>query len=214
MTTYNDDQLEDEIESQEEQVEEEAAGGNNRNFFLALGILGGLFLVVTIVLVLLWLNNRQPDGAEVASISATNVAIQTANAQTAVAATLAGALRLTELVPPPATVTPIPPTVTATPLLAQAGTKTGTPEESGAISLTVTATEQAGSGTQSVSSVLTQSSQQTATRQSAINLTGTATTLPQSGFADEVGLPGLFGMALGLVLVIILVRRLRFSTSH
>jgi len=42
----------------------------------------------------------------------------------------------------------------------------------------------------------------------------TATALPQTGFADEVGLPGLLGLALGLVVVVFAARRLRFSISH
>ena len=142
------------------------------------------------------------------------MAIQTANAQTAAAATLTSAFHLTPSITPSATVTPIPPTVTSTPLLAQAGAATATPNEAEAAALTLTATFQSDAATRSAQSVLTQAAQQTMTRQSAINLTGTATALPQSGFADEVGLPGLFGMALGLVLVIILVRRLRLSANH
>jgi len=37
----------------------------------------------------------------------------------------------------------------------------------------------------------------------------TSTALPNTGFADEVGLPGLFGLTLALVVIIILARRLR-----
>lgn len=44
-------------------------------------------------------------------------------------------------------------------------------------------------------------------------LTTTPSALPTSGFADDVGLPGLFMMALLLVGVIFLARRLR-SASH
>jgi hypothetical protein len=39
-----------------------------------------------------------------------------------------------------------------------------------------------------------------------------ATVLPESGFADEVGLPGMVGLAAVLIAVIFLARKLR--TSH
>jgi hypothetical protein len=37
----------------------------------------------------------------------------------------------------------------------------------------------------------------------------TSTALPNTGFADDVGIPGMFAMTLALVVVIFLVRRLR-----
>jgi hypothetical protein len=39
----------------------------------------------------------------------------------------------------------------------------------------------------------------------------TSTALPTSGFADEVGAPGLLALAVVLVVVIFLVRRLRMA---
>lgn len=42
---------------------------------------------------------------------------------------------------------------------------------------------------------------------------GTAGILPKTGFADEVGLPGLVSLSLVLIVVIFLVRRLRISTQ-
>jgi cytoskeletal protein RodZ len=42
---------------------------------------------------------------------------------------------------------------------------------------------------------------------------GTAGILPNTGFADEVGLPGLVSLSLVLVVVIFLVRRLRMSNQ-
>jgi hypothetical protein len=211
MTTYDDDDVDEGYQNEDQPLEEEevesAEAGNNRNFYLALGILGGLFLVVTIVLVLLWLNNQQPSNGETASINATNVAIKTANAQTAIAATEASALRLTP------SATPVPPTATATPLLAQA-TNTPASDTSGGGAAAGAVTPTANQETQSAVVVLTESAQKTQTQQVMLNMTATSASLPQSGFADEVGLPGLFGMALGLVLVIILVRRLRLSSNH
>ena len=43
--------------------------------------------------------------------------------------------------------------------------------------------------------------------------TPTATALPATGFADEVGLPGLVILALLLVVVVIVSRRLRMSAT-
>lgn len=42
---------------------------------------------------------------------------------------------------------------------------------------------------------------------------GTAGILPNTGFADEVGLPGLISLSLVLIVVIFLVRRLRMSNQ-
>jgi len=41
----------------------------------------------------------------------------------------------------------------------------------------------------------------------------TTTALPTTGFADEVGLPGLVVMALAFVIVILLARRLRTAPA-
>jgi len=41
----------------------------------------------------------------------------------------------------------------------------------------------------------------------------TSTALPNTGFADDVGLPGMFGLALAFVLVIFLVRRIRIQST-
>lgn len=216
MTNYDDDELDDELLNNNEpaHVEEkrQARPSGSRNFLIALGILGGLFILVTIVLLLLYFN--RPKGGQAADISATNVAIQTANAKTIVAATLAADARAQQqpTSTPVPTNTPIPAKPTLTSVLAQptATNKAETPEAGGLASPTANAQTQ----TQSAPAVLTQSVQQTQTRQAAMNLTATATALPNTGFADEVGLPGLFGIALGLILIIILVRRMRLSTSH
>jgi LPXTG-motif cell wall-anchored protein len=40
----------------------------------------------------------------------------------------------------------------------------------------------------------------------------TSTALPQTGFAEDVGLPGLLGVAVVLVVVIFLTRRLRTAS--
>jgi hypothetical protein len=218
MSNYEDDELDDELNNEEQAPEEEvreARPAGNRNFLLALGILGGLFVLVTIVLVLLYLS--RPRTGATSDISATNAVIQTANAQTAVAATLTSAARAVILpsdtpVPPLPTETAIVAKATATSVLAQptvTNTVAATEAGKGLASPTANAQTQ----TQSVPQVLTQSVRSTQTSQAALNLTATATALPKTGFAEDIGLPGLFAVALGLILVIVLVRRLRFSTG-
>ncbi|MFZ6031562.1 MAG: hypothetical protein ACOYYS_27955 [Chloroflexota bacterium] len=102
----------------------------------------------------------------------------------------AGAPTPTELFPP----TPSPsmtPAATKTPLLAPSATS-GTPE--------------ANSATQTVIALKTQ----LAAAQLTKFPTPTATSaMPKSGFADDVGAPGLLGLAIVLVVVIFVARRLR-----
>lgn len=210
MTNYEDDDLDEEME--DEVVEEEgegAAPSSNRNFLLALGILGGIFVLVIIGLAVLYLT-RPRTSPEISSVELTNVVINTANAQTAEAATQSAILQLT----PSATLTPtqtqVPPTATNTRVVAQAS-PTNTLGPGGAALITVTPNIQTRTAT--LGAVLTQNAQQTLTRTAAIRLTLTATALPSTGFAEDVGLPGLFGLAVGLVLLIVLVRRLRLNTS-
>jgi hypothetical protein len=244
MSNYDDDEL-DEVEGEETPVEEEAAsnGNGNRNFLVALGILGGIFLLLIIGLVALFLT-RQSGGSEAANIQRTNDAIFAANTQTAGAATQLAALLLTPSVTPIPSDTPVPPTPTNTQVVALAtntlspeeletqvaqGIATFSPEQQStraafAELFTVTASPTFGR-TGTIEAALTQAAEQTQvaagqstpgfaqTRTQAAVLTATATRLPNSGFADDVGLPGLFGMALGLVVLIVLVRRMRLSTG-
>ena len=210
MTNYEDDDLDEEVD--DEVVEEEegaAAPSGNRNFLMALGILGGIFLLLIIGLVILYLT-RPRTPTDTANIDATNQAIYIANTQTAGAATQSAMLQLT----PSATLTPtqtlVPPTATNTRVVAQAS-PTNTLAPGGAALITVTPNIQTRTAT--LGAVLTQNAQQTLTRTAAIRLTLTATALPSTGFAEDVGLPGLFGLAIGLVLLIVLVRRLRLNTS-
>lgn len=234
MDTYDDNDME-EVENTEAQLDEEAsasgaaagaAAGSNRNFLVALSVLGGIFLLLIIGLVALFLL-RRPSGVESANIQLTNQAIFIANTQTAGAATQVAVQMLTPSITPIPSNTPVPPTptrtlvvalATATPEITEvvngAGTNGGGTAVSGASGL-VTATGPASAqigATGTVPAALTLASGQTSTV--AVKLTATAGGgMPASGFAEDVGLPGLFGMAIGLVLVIVLVRRLRFSTT-
>jgi hypothetical protein len=213
MTNYEDEDTDDEVDEGNESTEGDggAAPSGNRNFILALGIMGGIFILVLIGLVWFWLTSGQRGGGgQQADINATNQVIMTANAETASAATKAAGLVLTPSVTPTATNTLVPPSPTNTQVLAQASA-TNTPGTGGAI-LTVTPNLQTRTAT--IVALLTQNAAQTQTQAAMVKLTGTATALPKTGFAEDVGLPGLFAMALGLVLVIVLVRRLRLSPTR
>lgn len=232
MANYDNDEIDDDTldETEEEQAAEgEAAPAGNRNLLLAIGILGGIFLLLLLALLgIAFLRNRQPAGG--ANIAATNAVIQTANAGTASAATLAVAKLLTPSITPTATVTP---TVTRTSVLAQGNTPVGGGEGQAGGGLTPTATGaavgQVDTRTATVSALLTQRAVTSAAQTQAITtktpaktaVKGSATVkvgsgtpgMPQSGFADEMGLPGLVALSVGLIIVIVLVRRLRLSTS-
>lgn len=213
MSMNEDDDLDEELASEEQASPEPRRGGSsgNRNFLLALGILGGLFVLVTIVLVLLYLS--RPRAASTSNISATNAAIQTANAKTAVAATLTSSFKkLATNTPVPPTFTATVPKPTATSVLAQPTATVKGATQAPAKGL-ASPTANAQTQTRSAPAALTQAAQQTQTRQASINLTATATALPKTGLAEDIGLPGLFGLAIGLIVVIFLVRRLRLTAS-
>ena len=163
---------------------------SNRTFLIAAGILGGIVLLslaclAVYALVILPQQRTAQTGEE--------NALATQNAQVNEALTATGfAFDLSQT--PQATDTPLP---TETPVVAQP-TATDTPEAtSSPAPLTVTV----GAGfTQVADSIET--------------VISTSTALPTSGFADEVGLPGLVIGAMVLVAVIFLVRRLRIAPTR
>jgi LPXTG-motif cell wall-anchored protein len=239
MSDYEEDDEVDDVEGNEPPAGQSAAAGeeaaaasaasasaaaasSNRNFLLALGVLGGIFVLLIIGLVVLFLL-RRPGATQTANIAATNQVIFAANTQTASAATQIVSLLLTPsstpipsatVEKPAATNTAVvaQPTATNTAVIAQP-TATNTPASGSAAGI-FTATPSVSptvNRTGTVPALLTQSAAQTKTM--AVNLTATATRLPKTGFAEDVGLPGLFGLAVGLLIVIVLVRRLRLSTS-
>ena len=132
---------------------------------------------------------------KVAAINATNTAVAEEARLTAIV--MRGTLTptITDTLPPPTetlTLTPVP-TNTATPVLAP----TNTPEP--------TSDETVNPETATVAALLTQQ----AGEETPIP---TATALPDTGFADDFGVPGLLLVAGVLMVVIILSRRLRVSS--
>jgi hypothetical protein len=151
----------------------------NRTFLIVAGILAGIVLL-TIACFAVYALFILPNQRNAAQADAN--AIETQNAQ------IAGALTATfqAQIQPTATLPP-----TNTPVVAQA-------------SATATqATFTPDPATATVAAALTQAAQ------AQLTVVATSTALPGTGFADEYGTPGLVVMAVALVAVIFLARRLR-----
>lgn len=168
----------------------------NRTFLLAIGILGVIFILSLVLLLLVAPKMVSQQNAQRQEQAAQ---INAANTATAAAATAARQQQLATAVK-----TAVPPTATKAPtktpvVVVQANTPvpTGTQQLSAAEMATVSAlqTQMAGVGGAGM----------TGTPQA------TSTALPSTGFADEVGLPGMVGLAAVMVVVILLARKLRLS---
>jgi len=177
--------------------------GSNRTFLIVAGILGGILLIALLAIaayaVLILPNQGTNQQTQVAEINATNTAIAQEAQLTAIARQVTFTPTLTATLPPTATSTPEP-TNTATPVLAPTSTEEpvdGTPPTP---DLDATAT---------VAALLTQ--QAGATDEPTPIPTSTA--LPDTGFADDFGVPGLALIAGVLLVIIILSRRLRTSIT-
>lgn len=229
----------------EEAAGEEAAGapkpGNNRNFLIAIGIIGGVFLIALIAMAIV----ASMILPQQAATRATQAALVLVNNQGTAAAATALALvdqqaQIPTGTPPPTATNTVPPP-TNTPVLVAATATTGvTAEPHSADTAAPTAVNPGGKaetpgpnatlttpapGGTTVAQAATLSPGQARTATLAVLLTqvagqraqgaatgATPTALPSTGFADEVGLPGLFGLALALVALIFIARGLRMST--
>ncbi|MDO9085609.1 MAG: hypothetical protein Q7U53_05305 [Anaerolineaceae bacterium] len=185
----------------------EENGSNNKPFLIGVGILGAIVvfsILAIIAYVILFRPKTTSDlQSQAAEINAQNTAISLIASQTA-----EFEQKLSTQKAAPSTTSVVP---TATAVVAMP-----------------TATSVAGS--QSTSVAGQDPAVRTATvaafqTQAAANLLGTPvgegtlapqqtpTTLPTAGFMDEVGLPALLGTALALLIIIFLVRKLRFSSN-
>mgnify|MGYP000977708413 FL=1 len=172
--------------------------GGNRNFKIAVGIIAGIF-VISLIGLALYIFLGQPRQTQ--ALRATAAVINANNTATAMSATQSAGLniqRLTQTAGAP-TNTAIP--ATNTPVVAVAS---ATPD--------LTATSIAAGLSDPAARTATVAAFQTQVAAST-QITGTVTALPQTGFAEDVGLPGLLGAAAILLLVIFLARRLRLSHS-
>lgn len=215
------DQYDDEIPPEAE----EPRARNRRTFITIVGVIGAVVVLAVIGLIIYFfiskgqLTNRFQEQA--AQINANN----TATAMVATQDSVQEIARMTEkaMLPPTwtptmlasstraASATPRPTNTTiptATPLSAEARTAT-------VIAFLTQPVQGGAAATQAAQTTSAQSTQATRVVRTSTSTAATSpTALPTTGFADEVGLPGMFGLALVLVLVVVLVRRIRFSTNH
>jgi hypothetical protein len=176
--------------------------GSNRAFLIVAGILGGILLIALLAIaayaILILPNRGTNQQTQAAEINATNTAVAQQAQLTAIARQVTFTPTFTATLPPTETSTPVP-TGTATPVLAP--TNTPEPVEGTPPTPDTAATE-------TVAALLTQ--QAAAEEPTAVP---TSTALPDTGFADDFGVPGLALIAGVLLVIIILSRRLRTSTA-
>ena len=178
-------------EGQEFDIEEQAPPpeeSGNRTFIIVAGILGGITLLALICIAvyafLILPRQRTEREAQVAQVNAQNTQVALALTETAAAKAFTST----------PTVTSIPPTVTNTPTQVVA-----VPTNTSVVTVDPR--------TATVSALLTQAAAVTQ-----VGVTPTSTALPATGFAEDVGLPGLLGIAVLLIAVFFLARRMRTAS--
>ena len=170
--------------------------GSNRTFMIVAGILGGILLIALLAIAayaVLYLPGRDTgQQTQVAEINATNTAVAEEAQLTAIAKQVTMTPTFTATSEPTNTPT-MTPSSTSTPVLAPTNTPDGTDDPAATETVAALLTQQAGGG--------------------GATPIPTATALPDTGFADDFGVPGLVLVAGVLMVIIILSRRLRTSTN-
>lgn len=167
---------------------------NNRTFMVAVGILGGIILISVACLGAVYVFG-QSRTATAQQTQVANVANATATAEAAnaeISQALTATLEASIL--PTTTSTPLP--TSTSPVSVASPTNTFIPALAGLDGTAIAQTATIGAAYTKVAA-------------SALTIVVTTTALPNTGFADDVGLPGLVVMALVFVIVILLARRLR-----
>ena len=184
----------DSFESFDDFRDEDISEGesDNRTFWLVAGILGAI-LILALVCMVVYAMVIVPNRAGNQEATAAAINTQNASVQMTVDAE-AQAMAWTPTPTLSSTPAPVTPTASNTPVVA-VGDNTSTPTGP-----TVTADPR----TATVAALLTQ--------QAGSGITPTPTRLPDGGFADDVGIPGMLALAAALVVVIFLARRLRTAT--
>lgn len=184
--------LDNEPEEMEEAPPEESG---NRLFIILAAVLGGLtvlaLICIAIFLLVLGPQNRARQEAQQATAEAQQILIEEALTATAAEEFRQATLMAATNTP---TITPIPPTATAS------------PSPVIVIPTTAMVSPTVDPRTQTVEALLTEAAQPTTP-----GVPATTTSLPSAGFADEVGLPMLLGLAVILILVFFVARRLRMA---
>ena len=195
MDDFDNDFDFEEIDPEEGPPPEEAG---NRTFLIVAGIMGGILLLSLIGIAVYAMTvvpkQQTQRQTQVAEVYAQNTQVALSSQLTAEAESWTAT-----------------PTITDTPLPSDTPTPTNTlaPTETSAPTNTpVVAAPQADTPSPHTATV-----QALLTQQAAGDLTPTATELPGTGFADDVGAPGLLAIAAILLVVIFLSRRLRKSST-
>ena len=196
MNDFDDLEFED-IDSEETIA---TSRGSNRTFLVVAGILGGILLIALLAIagyaVVILPGRDTGQQTQVAAINATNTAVAEEARLTVIVMRGSITPTFTATLPPATeTLTPVP-TNTATPVLAP--TNTPEPTSEGTVD----------PATETVAALLTQQA-----GEGEETPIPTATALPDTGFADDFGVPGLLLVAGVLMVVIILSRRLRVSST-
>lgn len=192
LTNFDEDQFDDDQGLGGGEAPEPEKKPGNRTFLLAIGVLGVIFILALILLLLVapkYIAQQNQQRQEQAAM------INAANTATAAAATAARQQQLATAVK-----TAIPPTATPAPTktpVVVVQVNTPTQQLSAAELATVSALQTQMAGTGGGAAATTPQA--------------TSTALPTTGFADEVGLPGMAGLAVVMVIVILLARKLRLS---
>ncbi|WKZ36923.1 MAG: hypothetical protein QY332_03165 [Anaerolineales bacterium] len=161
---------------------------NNRTFLIAVGILGGIILISLACLVGVYLFGSQTStNAQQTQIANATQTAQAANEFVSMALT---ATFEASIILPTATLEPTTTSVVNVPT----ATETPDPNAVGGTPAAATAT---------VGAALTQAAA------AQLTIIPTTTALPNTGFMDDYGVPGLVVMALAFVIVILLARTLR-----
>jgi hypothetical protein len=167
---------------------------NNRTFLIAVGILGGIILISLACLVGVYLFGSQgTNNAQQTQVAAN--ATQTAQASSNI---ISDALTATfeAFILPTATLEP-----TATSVV-NIATETPDPDVAGEVDPGTPA-----AATATVGAALTQAAA------AQLTIVPTTTALPDTGFLDDFGVPGLVVMTLAFVIVILLARTLRSNPT-
>lgn len=176
---------------EEELAESQTEASNNRTFLMVAGILGGITVLILIFIglyaVFLGPRNQAARQTESADAITKATAMEFSIQETERAA------KATATKPPLATATRAPAVsaATNTPVIALAATSTPSGGQA-TPNLTLT-----------VEALITQGANAAKTQ------VATSTALPTTGFAEDIGLPGLLGLAAVLIIIIFLARRLR-----
>lgn len=203
MTDFNDN-LYDDFEEEEHIPQRKSKKSKNRTFLIAVGILGAVFLIAVIALIVFGVIILPQSAAERREAAAQ---INAQNTAAAMAATELSYVfqqqQLTPTIPPVETVAPThtPVVVFPTETLAPGMLEAGGEMMAGAADQARTAT---------VAALLTLAAGGTIGEPTS----AAPTALPTAGFADDVGLPGMVGIAALLIGVIFLVRKYRLSTTN